>query len=119
MTRSTTPDDEVMLKMKSYQLSDGECERLNMLERDFIASVLTEFGSRMHIAMTNHAASGLSHALLDPDEAFFVMENLNDWLSVTPNDIHGAGTQFKLVYRMEGDSEDVYTGRNTALEPAG
>jgi hypothetical protein len=95
-----TPD-EAMAKLDTYRLSSDEVGRLNAIQKSMIDSVMAEFGPRTHIAMTNTAASGLAHALADPEEAWFIMTTLNEWLAVTASRHGGLSFKLQLLPRPE------------------
>jgi hypothetical protein len=68
-----------------------------------------QFGSRTHIVMAHVAADKLAHALLNPDEAFFVMETLNDRLAAAEGEAivrqqPVAAAYYRLVY-LAGDED--------------
>jgi hypothetical protein len=83
-------------KMDSYQLFDAEVERLNQLVAVYIADVMSNFGERAHIALVNCLGSALAHNLLDPDEAFYVMTKVNDWLAESSR--NHAGLPLQLAF---------------------
>jgi hypothetical protein len=97
-----TPE-EVMEKIRAYRMSDEELGRVNEMLQEFVGKLGAEFGPRTGIMVANLCASRIAHDLVDPDEGYFVMDTVNDWLRVTARN-HG-GFRFRLSYSVPDEDE--------------